>query len=301
VKRGHLFRAGLLLALTALLAACGPGKGGNGRQGTSAACAGGQRIQVLYAGSLVRLMEQGLAPAFQSATGCSGFQGFPGGSKELANEIKGRVRQANAFISADPGPDRLLMGRANGDWVSWYAVFARSSLLLAYNPKSPFAHQLRTKPWWKVVTEPGFRLGRTDPRLDPKGKLSVQALEEAARAHHDPALAVLTRTQAGVFPEEDLVSRLQSGQLDAGFFYRVEAESAHLPTVGLGGLDLAAKFTVTIPNRAPDRLGAETFVRFLLGREARTILANHGLTPMPPTVAGNVRAVPATLRSVLGG
>ncbi len=299
MKSDRLVRAVLALSLVTLLAACGAARGG--REQTSAACAGGQRIEVLYAGSLVRLMEQGLAPAFRSATGCRGFQGFPGGSKELANEIKGRVRQADVFVSADPGPDRLLMGKANGQWVSWYAVFARSPLLLAYNPKSSFAHQLRTKPWWKVVTEPGFRLGRTDPRLDPKGKLTVEALEEAARAHHDPALTALIRTQAGVFPEEDLVSRLQSGQLDAGFFYRVEAESAHLPTVGLGGLHLAASFTVTIPNRAPDRRGAEAFTRFLLGRRARSILASHGLTPVSPKLSGDVRAVPATLRSVLEG
>ena len=46
---------------------------------------------MLFAGSLVNYMEHDLGPAFQKATGY-GFQGFGGGSTELAIEIKGGVR-----------------------------------------------------------------------------------------------------------------------------------------------------------------------------------------------------------------
>ena len=40
------------------------------------------------------------------------------------------------------GDDRYttLEGTANGDWVSWYAAFATSPLVLGYYPKSNFVH-----------------------------------------------------------------------------------------------------------------------------------------------------------------
>jgi hypothetical protein len=40
--------------------------------------------------------------------------------------------------------------------VSWHATFATSTLVLGYHPKSRFAQELRTKPWYQVVGWPGF-------------------------------------------------------------------------------------------------------------------------------------------------
>ncbi len=141
------------------------------------------------------------------------------------------MRQGDVFISAASAADNLLEGSANGDWVSWYTTFASSPLMLAYDPDSSFGKQLaQGKPWYQVITEPGILVGRTDPKLDPKGILTVEAVEGAARKLRQPAL-----TQAlgsfPVYPETALVGRLQAGQLDAGFFYAVEASSAHLVTV----------------------------------------------------------------------
>ena len=58
-------------------------------------------VNVLYAGSLVNLMEHGVGPAFDKATGNS-FQGFAGGSGLLANQIKGKLRHGDVFVSASP-------------------------------------------------------------------------------------------------------------------------------------------------------------------------------------------------------
>jgi molybdate/tungstate transport system substrate-binding protein len=46
-------------------------------------------------------MEHGIGPAFDKATGDT-FQGFAGGSTELANQIKGQLRRGDVFISANP-------------------------------------------------------------------------------------------------------------------------------------------------------------------------------------------------------
>ena len=137
------------------------------------------------------------------------------------------------FISAAAAADESLAGAANGRWVSWYATFMASPLELAYNPSSKFGEELRRGvPWYKVLTQTGIRVGRTDPKLDPKGVLTVEAVNNAARKLHDPALARALGSFE-VFPETSLIGRLQSGQLDAGFFYAVEAKSAKLATVPL--------------------------------------------------------------------
>ncbi len=249
----------------------------------------GGSVDVLYAGSLVTVMQAHLDSAFQQASGYT-VNGVAGGSKELASEIKAGTQQADVFISASPAVNASLMGPANGRWVSWYASFARSPLLLAYNPKSSFAHELESKPWYDVIGQSGFLLGRTDPATDPKGALTVQALKEAARTYHRPALTGIANSSNGEFPEQALVGELQAGQLDAGFFYGVEASAAHLATVPLRGIGtLTATYTVTIAKRAPHAAAARAFLAFLLRRKARAILVANGMQPVSPT---EVKGVP---------
>ncbi len=143
------------------------------RPGARAASKGS--VATLFAGSLVDYMEHDFGPAFQKADGYA-FEGFGGGSTELASEIKGGVRRGDVFISASAKADKSLEGTANGDWVSWYSTFMASPLELAYNPQSQFGKELaRGVPWYKVLTQSGIRVGRTDPTLDPKGVLTLAA------------------------------------------------------------------------------------------------------------------------------
>lgn len=263
-----------------------------------AAVRNGGPVDVLYAGSLVATMAK-IAPAFRSATGYT-FNGFSAGSTALASEIKGKTQKADVFISAGTATNASLEGAKNGGWESWYAQFGTTPLLLGYNPKSKFARDLKTEPWYKVVDLPGFRLGRTDPAVDPKGVLAVTALDEAAMTDHEPALKKLTTETAGVFPEETLVGRLQAGQLDAGFFYGVEASAANITTVGLGAIKLTSPYTITVVNRAPHASGAAAFVAFLLGPKGAAILRKEGLTlDSPPIFSGARSAVPSALKKVV--
>jgi molybdate/tungstate transport system substrate-binding protein len=259
--------------------------------------AGRGEVDVLYAGSLVNLMEKNLGPAFSRDTGYR-FTGFAGGSKALAAEIKGKVRVADVFISASPAVNTSLMGANNGGWLSWYATFARSSLVLGYSEQSRFAAQLQTRPWHSVITEPGFHLGRTDPATDPKGQFTVQALREAAQRYADPALVRITQQTDGVFPEETLVGRLQAGQLDAGFFYTIEALEAGIRTVPLLPIEVSASYTVSVVNRTPHRDAALAFVDYLLGPTGRGLLTAQGLTLVqPPQMSGS--GLPEKLRGVI--
>lgn len=300
-RRRPVGLAALLTAMTLLFAACG------GARPSANPPAGAKKpaVTVLYAGSLVNLMEHGLGPAFTKAGGFR-FQGFAAGSKALAHQIQGRLRRGDAFVSASPAVDRGLMGKANGDWVRWYATFATAPLVIGYNPHSRFAAALKSKPWYQVMEEPGFRLGRTDPKLDPKGKLTVELVDAAAAYYHQPDLArrVLGTAENAhqVFPETELIGRLQSGQLDAGFFYANEAAEAHIPTVAPpAAIARGATYTVTVLQRAPDPAGAAAFVKFLLGADGQAILKQHGLTVGTPRLHGDAATVPAALKPLLGG
>lgn len=238
-------------------------------------------VDVLYAGSLLDLMQHEIDPAFHRATGYT-VNGIPNGSSALATEIKNGTEVADVFISASPSVDAQLHGASNGNWISSYWAFGRSALVLGYNPSSRFADALRRGPWYDVVDRRGFLLGRTDPATDPKGVLAVAALTGAARQYHHPRLAALAASTSNVFTETSLVGELEAGQLDAGFFYAVEASAAHLRTVALEGTRLSGTYTVALVNRAPDGAGARAFVRFLLSGAGRRILSRSGITPIVP-------------------
>jgi molybdate/tungstate transport system substrate-binding protein len=287
LKRSLAVSAAVVMSV--LLAACGS-------SGSSGSAAKGTAVNVLYAGSLVNLMEKQVGPGFDTATGNT-FTGFGAGSTALVAQIKGKVHQGDIFISASSKANDALKGAANGNWETWYIKFASAGLVLGYNPNSKFAHDLQTKPWYQVVTEPGFRLGSTDPATDPKGKLAAQALTDTAKAKNLTALKALASNSANFFPEETLVGRLQAGQLDAGFFYTSEAKAAGIATVPLTGVDLKATYTITILANAPHVAAAEAFVKYLLGPAGQTAMKQDGFKLISPVKA--VGTVPAALSSVL--
>jgi molybdate/tungstate transport system substrate-binding protein len=259
-------------ALAAGLALSACGAHANSSASSTVPAAKGS-VGALYAGSLSAVMGNVIGPAFQMATGYQ-FSGTSAGSTALAMGIRSKLYRADVFISAAPAVNATLEGAANGNHVSWYATFARSPLVLGYDPKSSFAAQLTSKPWYEVVTEPGFLLGRTDPASDPKGVLAKKAIIANANT---------------IFPEQTLVGRLQTGQLDAGFFYASEAHAAGISTVTLSETPtLYAEYTVTVLNRAPNLRGGVALVNYLLAGPGRKDLAAAGLELLAPaTLTGH--------------
>jgi molybdate/tungstate transport system substrate-binding protein len=192
------------------------------------------------------------------------------------------------------------MGAANGEWVAWYITFAQSPLVIGYNPASTFAADLKTKPWYEVLREPGIRIGRTDPKLDPKGALTLQLLAKAEEVYHQPGLAKAVLgapdNPAQVQPEENLVGRLQSGQIDAGFFYSTETADLKIASIPLPAeVALSAHYTVTMLKDAADPAGAAKFIDFLLSPPGQAIMHEHGLDTVTPNVSGDAAKLPEAI------
>lgn len=318
----------LIVLFSLLLAACGSTTSSGSATATPTVK---NKISVLYAGSLVNLMEKKIGPAFTQATGYP-YEGEGKGSTALATEIKGHLRTPDIFISAAASVDQSLMGSANGNYVSWYAPFMRTSLVIGYNPQSKFAADLQaaangTKSWYQVLEEPGFRLGRTDPALDPKGVRTIILMELAQQYYNLPNLSqkILGSPEnaSQIFPEEELVARMGSGQLDAGFFYLNEVKEQNLPYITLPAqINLgdpsynstyakasytdpksgqktkgsATVYTITIPNTSKNKDGAIAFVNFLFSAEGKSMLTQDGLTLVTPTLQGDASAVPSQVQ-----
>jgi molybdate/tungstate transport system substrate-binding protein len=246
-------------------------------------------------------MEHSVGPAFNKATGDT-FQGFAAGSNALVNQIKGQLRRGDVFISANPMVNDSLTGAANGDWVSWYVDFAQSPLVIGYNPSGKFAADLKSRPWYAVMQEAGIKIGRTDPKLDPKGALTIQLLDHAEQVYNQPGLAqkILGAPDnlAQVSLEETLVGRLQSGQLDVGFFYSTETSDLKIPSISLPPeVSLSAHYTATVLRNAASPAGATRFVGFLLGAQGRALMQDHGLDIVKPSVSGDASKMPPQIRS----
>lgn len=254
-------------------------------------------VDVLSAGSLDTLMTKTVGPAFHAATGYT-LVDTSGGSSTLAADIKNKIDVADVFVSASPAVDTSLEGNKNGGWVSWYANFASSPEVLAYYPKSKFAKDLQTMPWYKVITMPGFLLGRTDPAEDPGGVLAIKALDETATAQHLPALKTLATESKDVYPEDTEEADVETGQLDASFMYEADANSQDSPFVRLTGVNLAGDYTITIVKNAPHLAAAEAFIKFLLGSTGQVKMkADHFGIVSPASVSGS--GVPSGLASLL--
>jgi molybdate/tungstate transport system substrate-binding protein len=298
-RRGALFAAFASVACIGLAAAGCSSSSSSAPKPTSSSTSTKHSgdVYVFSAGSLNTLMTKSVGPAFHTATGYT-LVDTSHGSGTLAADIKNKVAVADVFVSASPADDALLQGASNGNWVSWYAAFATSPEVLGYYPKSKFAKDLQTMPWYKVITMPGFRLGRTNPTQDPGGVLAAKALEETATAQHLPELKTLATEASDEYAENPEEAAIQTGQLDGAFMYEADANSQDSPFVKLTGTDLAGDYTITLVNNAPHKAAAVAFIKFLLGPTGQAEMkADQFNIVSPPTVTGT--GVPSDLTSTL--
>lgn len=276
-------------------------------------------------------MEKGLGPAFKAATGIE-YRGEACGSVTCATLIKAGLKRHDVFISADSQViENELFGGANSDLASWYVEFAAARLVIAYNPRSKFAPALNGAKkgdplWYKALLREGFKFGRTDPDLDPKGYRFVFAGKLAADFYRDP-FAEKAILSGSLYPETELLSRLDAGQIDAIAAFAHEAVARGMPFIELPDeINLANPqlvrlyasssyttkfgktyrgapilFAITITARARNRGAAIEFVGFVLSQEGRAIFERNGLVPVAPVARGEISALPGPLKRLLNG
>ncbi len=229
-------------------------------------------VTVLYAGSLVTPMEGPISERLSQQLGMR-FLGEGRGSKALYNLIRDGLRSPDVFISAD---QRLVDDLPARGLVASSVRFGSASMVLGYSSTSAYLARFAAAASGKrsiasVLKTPGLRIGRTDPALDPKGLRTVKAL----------GMLGLAPTLGDIYPEEDLLVRLETGALDAGFLYSTEAIARHIPAIALPGkasLSGDITYTLAVMKAAPHPEAARRFADFILTGEGRRILESAGVT-----------------------
>jgi len=247
--------------------------------------------------------------------------------------ILDRFRKPDVFVSADTTPIERLINHTPS-LANWLVKFGSAELVIVYNPQSPFASDLMKAshgeiPWYQVLGKEGFKFGRTDPELDPKGYYTVIAAKLANIYYNDSTIKdkILgeDRNKEQIFPEEILKSILDSGQIDATAAYKHEAIAKDLPYITLPdqinlsepnytnfynkisyklgtGETISGNsifFSFTIPNTVENIEGAVSFVKFLLSENGKKVLEQVGLSLIKPILQGDIHQLKPEILSLV--
>jgi molybdate/tungstate transport system substrate-binding protein len=337
-------RIGALLAMTCIgiaAAGCGSSSTSNssGASSSSSASASASAspasgtAKVAYAASLAFLNEKIVGPAFATATGLK-YSGTAGPSDGLESEIASKEITPDAFEAVGGDNITPLFPK----FTQWYVQYATTSIVLAYNPKSKYASQLKAiangskpiKDLFPLLETSGFKLGRTDPNTDPQGRAFIYMLMLAQKKYHLPSDTVTkiigspiaSAKSSQIFAEASLESTLQSGQLDASSAYLSQAKQLHLSyitlpsAINLGDAADATAYhnaSITITGNVTkhgspltvditainNSANGDKFVAYVLSPAGLALHKQGGYTLLKPTLTGS--GAPASVMSELGG
>jgi molybdate/tungstate transport system substrate-binding protein len=242
------------------------------------------------------------------------------GSLEAARKLTELGKIPDVIGVADYGviPKLLIPQHA-----SWYATFARNSMVLIYTDQSIGASEINGQNWWQVLLRPDVRAGRSDPTLDPNGYRTLMAFQLAEKFYKQPGLA--GRLERALPPkyirpkEADLTALVQAGELDYSWSYASIARTAGLRYVelprevdlsdpkladwyaqalvrlpgprraGSDSLEFRGEpivYALTIPTAAPHPPTAVAFVRYVFSPEGQAILKKNGFVVLEKPLLG---------------
>jgi molybdate/tungstate transport system substrate-binding protein len=251
------------------------------------------------------------------------------GSLEAARKLTDLGKIPDVIGVADYGVIAKLLIPTHA---SWFATFARNSMVLIHTRESSGAGEINGRNWWQVLLRPGVRNGRADPALDPNGYRALMAFQLAEKLHQQAGLA---QRLLEAFPlryvrakEADLTALVQAGELDYSWSYASIAKTAGLLYVDLPDeIDLSDPklaewyaqsrvrlpgrsrrgadsvefrgepivYALTIPRAAPHPETGRAFVRFVFSPEGQAILQSNGFIVLDQPVLGGPEPPPAGL------
>ena len=325
-KHGGLRFGGLLVITCVALAAAACSSSSSSSTPAKAKVTG--TVNVAAASSLSYLSEKVISPSFTKAEGYK-YTGTYNASGDLESDIASGEISPNVFESVGGdnimplGNSIVLAYNPKSKYASQFKAFADGS-----KPLSGLFTLLETT---------GLKLGRTDPNIDPQGRDFIYMLELAQSYYHLPSDTVSkilgttdfgTPTSSQIFAESSLDATLQSGQLDASSAFLTQAIELHLDyillpsAINLGDVALAtqyAKATITVTSNGQKTtksgspqwiditiIGKPTpaaiaFVKYTLSPAGLALYKTGGFRLATPVVTGDSSAIPAAIKSELGG
>ena len=297
----------------------------------AAACttAQAETLTVFAAGTLGKTFTT-LARGFEKLHPGVTVQPQFGGSVKMVKQVTVLHQPADVVAVADYSviPKYMFKGdEGNKPTADWSIGFLGNAITFIYTPKSKGAKEINADNWWKILSEPGVQIGRSNPNTDPSGYQTLQMLDLAGRYYKQPDLEakVLANSPESNMrdTETDLISALQLGQIDYLAIYRSDAVQHHMESIDLPPQinlsdpkydadyakasaktkngELSGRpiiYAVTIPTTAPHPKLAQEFIAYLLGPEGQKVIAANGFIPLKQPYAMNRDKVPADLRKL---
>ena len=290
-------------------------------------------VKVLHAGSLTSLVRRGIGPAMLQESGIT-LESEGGHSVALAMAIKDQRMSGDIFLSADAEVNQILLGSTNGDWIRWFVIFARNTVVLAYSPKSRFFtgfEQARSGkiPWYQILLQPGVKLFRNDPNLDPMGYYTLLVCALAQKHYRIPDLRQnLLGSDTNPAQVSLLnIGQLERGEIDAMFLYLSAALDLSLPylvlpdEINLGNPAMAPfyegvqstnnkrqifhgkpiSFSADVLKNTNNPHATQQLIKFLLSPMGQQLIQAAHFLPGPALVGGDKTSVPGQLQTLLQG
>ena len=283
-------------------------------------------LVIFHAGSLT-IPVQHLTEAFHSRHPGVSFTTEAAGSRTTARKVSELDRQADLVMSADY---QVIENLLIPEFASWNILFARNTMVLAYDDKSLYSGEINVNNWYEILLREEVEFGHSDPNSDPNGYRTLMVWQLAEEYYQEEDLYQqldLASPPENVRPKEtDLIALLETGELDYIFNYlsvavQHDLEYVILPDpINLSQLEYAADYRraeleisgrspgetilisgkpivygVTIPKNAPKPGLAEEFLLFLLSAEGQEILRKQGQPPLRPARGLHVEALPPVL------
>ena len=326
---GRRLRLGGLAAAAALVlmvtAACGSA-GSSASAGPSAAGTHGTLI-VFGAGTLSTPFTAELQAFKKQNPGVTVHSQF-GASGDMVKNITQLGQPADVLGVADYSLIPKLMFGGSKPFATWYVGFVSNQITFAYTSHSKGASGLTASNWYKVLAQPGVRIGRSNPAADPSGYQTLQMLQLSNGYYRQPNLSasVLKNSPDSSVAETEtsLLAALQSGQIDYLAIYKSNALEQRLkyialpPQINLSDPAMAAdygKVTIhagslgaltakpiiyglTIPATAPSAALGQKFISFVLSPQGQAIMRSNGFVVISPALASSQDKVPAALQPV---
>jgi len=256
------------------------------------------------------------------------------GSLVAARKVSEYRDTGDIVISADK---RVIDSLLIPDFADWQVVFLSNEIVLAYSENSRHAAEVDSDNWPIIFLRPKVRVARVDENLGPLGYQTL-LVWKLADIHYKEQLRgtslfeTLSKkvSRRMIRPDAAELLPVLGTEADYIFIYRNLAKDHNLkhillpPEVNLSSLlhkDFYSKasvtvsaapghslelrgepilYSLTIPRDAPNRAGALSFVKGLLGPVGADIFRRHGLTPLSPAkYHGPRELMPEGLRGIV--
>jgi molybdate/tungstate transport system substrate-binding protein len=271
-RRGFLRVTGA--AGLASVAGCVGGSSG-GSIGSSGSDSGGNgsgssenrstTIAILSAGSL----NNALLSDFKAAVGVP-VQIECHGSAEVARLVSEGLRDPDIIALADTALFNQPLTP------TWYSVFTSNAVVIATNKTTKQGQRVAEAGkdnWYKPMVDGNVKLGRTPPDRDPLGYRTLFMLDLASRYYEDANdLRETIPKRSQIYNETGLLSRFETGALDAAIVYRNMAEER-----GYEYIDLPDRIDLSNPKYV-DEWYSRTAYTLPNGKEIQGGLIAYGAT-----------------------